>query len=82
MTTELKLTYEERQALAVIRKTLQRKPEIAEILLKDMAKEVAARVLTQAQKELNDLLLVSRAFSNAAAVLVKLEAKTDHTDAI
>jgi|688.fasta_scaffold646710_2 hypothetical protein len=72
-TQELKLTYEERAALAVIRKALQRKPELAAAILAGMSKEVASRVLSQGQKELTDMLAVSKAFSAAAAALVTLD---------
>lgn len=73
-TQDLKLTYEERNALAVIRKALQRKPGLAAALLEGMSKEAASRVLSQGQKELTDMLAVTRAFSAAAAKLVSLDA--------
>lgn len=73
-TEHLKLTYEERNALAVIRKALRRKPELANAILAGMSRGVAVRVLQQGQKELADLLSVSRAFSEAAAELTKLDA--------
>jgi predicted DNA-binding protein (UPF0251 family) len=70
---EIKLSYEERQALPVIRKLLMRKPEAANLIMQGMAKEVATRVLLQAKKELDDLLAVAHAFSVAAGELVKLD---------
>jgi predicted DNA-binding protein (UPF0251 family) len=72
-TKKIALTYEERQALPVIRKLLKRKPEAAAMLIEDIAKETAVNILLQAKKELADLLAVSRAMSNAAAEIVKLE---------
>lgn len=67
----LTLTYEERQALAVIRKLLRRKPEAAAALMEGMGKEVAARALIQVRDELNMMLRVSQAFSAAAGKLAK-----------
>lgn len=71
--TEIKLTYEERQALPVIRKLLKRKPEAAAMLLEGIVKESAVNILLQAKRELNDMLAVSRAMSHAAGEIVKLE---------
>ena len=65
------LTYEEKNALDVLRKAMKRKPQIAAALMEGMAKEVAHTVLVQAQKELADLLKVSHAFSEAAGTLAK-----------
>ena len=65
------LTYEEKNALDVLRKAMKRKPQIAAALMEGMAKEVAHTVLVQAQKELADLLKVSHAFSEAAGALAK-----------
>jgi predicted DNA-binding protein (UPF0251 family) len=73
MTEEIKLTYEERQALPVIRKLLKRKPDAANLIMQGMAKEVAVNVLLQAQKELADLLKVSQAISAAAGEIAKLD---------
>ena len=63
------LTYEERQAIPVIRKMLKRKPEMAELLLKDMAREGATAILLRGQKELEDLLALNRALSTAAGAV-------------
>lgn len=65
------LTYEERQALPIIRKLIKRKPEFAAVLLEGMVKAGAVLVLQQASKELTDLLAMNQAFSAAAAKLVK-----------
>ncbi len=64
-----KLTYDERQALAVVRKLLKRKPEMAGLLIKDMTKEAAVSLLRQGQKELEDLLAFNRALSTAAGAI-------------
>lgn len=71
--TELKLTYEERNAFTVMRKAIQRKPELAAALLEGLSKQVAVSVLQQAAKELDTLLKVSQAFSAAAKTLVSLD---------
>ena len=65
------LTYEEKNALDVLRKAMKSKPQIAAALMEGMVKEVAHTVLVQAQKELADLLKVSHAFSEAAGTLAK-----------
>lgn len=71
--TKLILNYEEREAFRVIRKAMQRKPEIAAALMEGMAKEVAVNVLLQAKKELAQLLAVSHAFTVAAGELAKID---------
>lgn len=67
------LTWEERQALPVIRKLLKRKPEAAALVFEGIAKEAAVNILLQAQRELTDLLAVSQAISLAAGEIAKLE---------
>lgn len=69
----VKLTYEERQALPVIRKLLKRKPDAAYLLMDGMAKEVAVNVLLQVKAELNGMMTVSRAMSTAAGELAKMD---------
>lgn len=71
--TEIKLTYEEREALPVIRKLLKRKPEAAAMLLEGIVKESAVNILLQAKKELADMLAVSSAITQAAGEIAKLE---------
>jgi predicted DNA-binding protein (UPF0251 family) len=68
-TTKLRLTYEEHQALSVIRKLLKRKPEMAAIILEGMSRDAAVRILQQGQKELTDLLALNRALSGAAGAI-------------
>lgn len=75
MTEEIKLTWEERQALPVIRKLLKRKPDAAYLIMEGMAKEVAVSVLLQAKKELADLLAVSHSISQCAGEIAKLDKK-------
>lgn len=78
MTTETKpkltlLNYDERQALATVRKLLQRKPEVAEQLMKDMTKQAAVNVLLSAKKELQDLHLMAQALVAASGIIVKMD---------
>lgn len=67
------LTYEERQALPVIRKLLKRKPELITLLLEDTTKEAATKLLLGVRNELNTLLAMNRVFSAAAAELAKMK---------
>jgi hypothetical protein len=69
----VKLTYEEKQALPVIRKLLKRNPDAAYLLMDGMAKEIAVNVLLQVKAELNGMMAVSRAMSTAAGELAKLD---------
>ena len=68
-----KLNYDERMAIKTLRASMKRDPQIAALLLEGMSKEVAVAVLLQAKKEINLLLEVSRAFSEAAGKLAKIE---------
>lgn len=77
----LGLSWEERQALPVIRAAIKRKPEIINALLKDMSYESAVSVLLQVRDESERLLAVNRAFMEAAAALVKLQRQDKPTDA-
>jgi hypothetical protein len=72
-TKTIALTYEERQALPVIRKLLKRKPEAFGLLMEDMAKDAAVNVLLTAKKEMEDLHTMSKAMVLAAAEIVKME---------
>jgi len=73
MDTKITLTYEERQALPVIRKLLKRKPEAFGLLMADMTKQGAVSVLLTAKKEMQDLHTMSKAMGLAAAEIVKME---------
>ncbi len=75
MTEEIKLSYDERNAITVVRMMLKRNPAKAKFIMDGMAKEVAISVLLQAQKELANLLKVSQAISAAAGEIAKLEKK-------
>ncbi len=66
-----KLNYDERQAFMTVRKTIKRRPELAAALMEDMSKEVAVSLLLQAKKELDQLLVVNRAFIAASSALAK-----------
>ena len=79
-TTKTSYTYEEQNAIALLRKSFKRKPEIASALLDGMSKELASIVLKKASEELTDLLMVSQAFSAAAKKLVELDTpkENDH----
>lgn len=77
MTEEIKLSYDERNAITVVRMMLKRNPAKAKFIMDGMAKEVAVNVLLQAQKELADLLKVSQAISAAAGEIAKLEKKEE-----
>lgn len=70
---EIKLSYQEREALHLIQKTIKRRPEVAAMLLKGMAKEAAVAVMLQIRDELQVMLDVNRAFSEAAAKLAALD---------
>lgn len=67
------LSWEERQAVSIIRNAIKRKPEIINALLKDMSYESAVSVLLQVRDEIERLLAVNRVFMEAAAALVKLQ---------
>ena len=73
MDTEVTLNYEERQALATIRKLFKRKPEAFGILMQGMAKEAAVNGLLTAQKEMEDLHTMSKAMVLAASEIVKMD---------
>lgn len=72
---KVNLTYQEREAMHVIRKLLKRNPDAAKLIMADMAKEVAVNVLLQAKQELAGLLAVSHAISQCAGEIAKLEKK-------
>lgn len=70
---QIPLTYEERQALPVIRKMIKRKPETAAMLLDGMARDAALAVMVQIRDELGAMLAVNRAFAEVARNLAQLE---------
>lgn len=77
MDTKIALTYEERQALPVIRKLLKRKPEAFGLLMEDMTKAAAVNVLLTAKKEMQDLQLMAQSMVAAAGIIVKMDQPTE-----
>lgn len=66
------LSYDERQAVNVLRKALLcsgRHEEIVQALLKDMPQHIAVLALQDLAKNLNQMLEISRAFQKATAHL-------------
>ena len=73
------LTYQEREAIHVLRKSLKTKPRIASLLLQGATKEIAASVLFTMKKELHDLMVVNRVFMEAASALVNIDEQQKET---
>ena len=71
MTEITTYSYDERNAIIAIRKAMMKKPAIIHEIMRGLAQEHAVGILQRAGVELNQLLEVSRAFSAAAAALVK-----------
>ena len=69
-------SYEERNAINVVRKSMLTKPEIITEIMRDQTYAQAGRLLMQAKTELAQLLEVNRAFIAAASVLA-LQQKKD-----
>lgn len=67
------LTYDERNAVATLRKAIRKKPEIIAELFKDAPYEAAAAALVGIKKELDVMLAVAGAFQQAAGELAKLQ---------
>jgi hypothetical protein len=66
-----KYSYEIRQALPIMRAAIKKHPELAAELMKDASKEAAHALLLRARDELNQLLSVSQACTEAARVLAE-----------
>lgn len=64
-------TYEERMAIILIRKSMIKKPDIITEIMKDAALQHANAVLLLAKTDLEQLLVVNRAFIAAAKTLVE-----------
>lgn len=64
-------TYEERMAIILIRKSMIKKPDIITEIMKDAALQHANAVLLLATTDLEQLLVVNRAFIAAAKTLVE-----------
>jgi len=69
MTT--KYTVDEQHAIAQIRKSMVKKPEIIKEIMKDMAYLSSFNILKQAQHDLNQLLAVTETFANSAMAIIK-----------
>lgn len=69
----INLTYQEREALHVIKKLLKRKPEVMKLLMQDMVKASAVEILLQAKKEMSDLHILAQAMVSAAGEIVKMD---------
>ena len=69
MTT--KYTIDERNAIALVRKTMLTKPDIIKAIMKDMAYMQSFGILQQAQRDLKQLLEVTQTFSGAAMAIMK-----------
>lgn len=69
------LTYDERNALPVIKRLLKRRPDAAHLLFEGMARESAVNILLGAKKELEDLHTLARAITAAAGEIVKMDRK-------
>lgn len=67
------LGYAEREAIATLRKSLVKKPEIIRLLLDGMAKEVITHALLQAKDEMTALLAVNQAMQAAAREFIDKE---------
>ena len=73
MNNEIKLSYDERKLVTAVRKMVHDNPAKAVFLVEGMSRGAAVALLLQAKKEMDDLLAVSRAFSEAAAKLAALD---------
>ena len=71
------LNYDERQALATVRKLIQRKPEAFGLLMQDMSKAAAVNVLLTAKKEMADLHRMAQAMAAAAGIIAKMDKPTE-----
>ena len=69
--TKPAITYEQRQAIATLRKGVRTNPGLVSEIMKGMPEEVAYHLLKQVSTEIAKLLEVTRAFSQAAAELAK-----------
>ena len=70
---KVNLTYQEREAILVLRKALKTKPQIATLLLMDASRDAAVAVMKTISSELQSMLEVNRAFSAVAAELVRID---------
>ena len=80
-TEPTRYTLEERQAIQVVRKAMRTKPAIVTLIMQDAGYEMAAAVLAHTRVELNQLLAVSRAFTEAARVLAERQQESEKEQA-
>jgi hypothetical protein len=71
------MNYEEKAAVALLRKSIKRDPEILVAILKDVTKESAYLILKQASRELEALTMLASVMTDAAGALVKLDNKEE-----
>lgn len=74
-------TYDESIAIATIRKSMRTKPEIITRIMEGAGYEIADRVLKQMRVELEQLLAVARAFTEAARVLAEHQQESEKEQA-
>lgn len=67
------LNFDERNAIATLRKSMVKKPEIVRELFKGMAKEVITHALLQTKDEMTALLAVNQAVQAAAREFIDKE---------
>lgn len=67
------LNYQERDAIATLRKSLPKNPELIRELFKGMAKEVITNALLQTRDEMTTLLAVNQAMQAAAREFIDKE---------
>ncbi len=67
---KLALTYEEKNAIQTLRKSMRSKPHIITMLLDGQSEEIAHITLKKLKDELDTLLTVNRAFAEAAKALI------------
>lgn len=72
MTEPIKLTYEEREAVQVLRKSVQRgRTQVLQAVFADLSKETIGSVLLSAKTELNNNLKAVQALQAATAKLME-----------
>ena len=69
MTT--KYTIDERNAIALVRKTMLTKPDIIREIMKDMAYMQSFGILKQVRTDLKQLQAVTQTFADAAMAIMK-----------
>lgn len=75
---KLALNYDERVAINTLRKSMRTKPHIITMLLDGQTEEIAHITLKKLKSELDTLLVVNRAFAEAAKALMPKDKDADH----